>query len=331
MQLRALLFAALVAAAAAGCSGPGHVEYVSGQCLLDGRAATLPQVEIHQALVQSRIEGRQPWLTAVTILVLVLAGAGHIEKLLALFSTRKSDARGLAERLKLSLERYRAHPVRYFAIVAATFVALMFAAGAYVYLDVDKRASERAQNMLNFCHLALRTADEQGVLDQQRANLLAIQNTAGDIRALVDKLPPEEQRKAQLIVDQMNSALGRQGKLVSEYLAKTDASTKAVREHTAVVERGLSSVEANVLNLKSLPAGLHDLSELVHKLDGRVQSLDGKVVQGDQRADARLAALEAAVKAIAARPAPACPPAAPATAAATAPTDGGARTAAATH
>src|SRR5262249_15291966 len=160
---------------------------------------------------------------------------------------------------KLVLDRYRQHPVRYFSIVTATFVLLLCAAGTYVYLDVDKRASERAQNMLNFCHLALRTANEQTVLDQQRSNLLAIQNTAGDIRALVDRLPPEEQRKAQHIIDQMNGALGRQGKLVSEYMIKTEESTKAVKEHTLAVEKGLSTVEAGVLNLRTLPAGLHDL------------------------------------------------------------------------
>ena len=67
----------------------------------------------------------------------------------------------------------------------------MLAAGLYIYLDADKRASERALGMLQFCHLALRTNEEQGVLDEQRRNLAAIESTAGDIRTLVDKLPPE--------------------------------------------------------------------------------------------------------------------------------------------
>ena len=48
---------------------------------------------------------------------------------------------------------------------------LAMAAGLYIYLDVDKRASERALGMLQFCHLALRTAEEQGVLAEQRKNL----------------------------------------------------------------------------------------------------------------------------------------------------------------
>jgi hypothetical protein len=294
MILRALVLAAL--ACAAGCGGPGRIEYVSGQCLIDGAPATLAEVETRQAQVGERILSRQPWFAVVTVLVLVLAGMSHIEKLILLFSTRKSGAQGLGERLKLALERYRAHPLRYFAVVAATLGMLLLAAGMYLYLDVDKRATERALGMLQFCHLALRTADEEGVLDQQRSNLQAIQSTAGDIRALVDKLPPEEQRKAQQIVDQMNAALGKQGKLVGEYLQRTEESTRAVKEHTATVERGLSSVEAGVLGLKSLPAGLHDLSEAVHKLDGRLGGVDGKLGGLDGKlgaADGKLGALDA--------------------------------------
>jgi hypothetical protein len=39
--------------------------------------------------------------------------------------------------------------------------------------------------MLQFCHLAMRTEEEEGALDEQRHNLQAIESTAGDIRALV--------------------------------------------------------------------------------------------------------------------------------------------------
>jgi hypothetical protein len=320
MLSRVLLLAALTGAAAGCGNAPGRVEFVSGQCLVDGEPATLPQVEAKQAQMSERILARQPWFAVVTVLVVVLAGMSHLEKLLLLFSTRKSGAQGLGERLKLALDRYRAHPWRYFTIVAGTLGLLAMAVGMYIYLDVDKRASERSLGMLQFCHLALRTADEQGVLDQQKANLQAIQSTAGDIRALVDKLPPEEQRKAQQIVDQMNAALGKQGKLVGEYIARTEESTRAVKEHTAAVERGLSTVEAGVLGLKSLPAGLHDLSDQVRKLDGRLGGVDGKLGAADGKLgaldarlgaldaklaqlDARLAQADAALKAIAARPA----------------------------
>ena len=301
MVWRGLLLLAVVVGAGGCGGGPGRVEFVNGQCLIDGAAATLPQVETRQAQMSERILARQPLFAVITVLVLVLAGMSHIEKLILLFSTRKSGAQGLGERLKLALERYRAHPLRYFAIVSGTLTLLLLAVGAYIYLDVDKRASERSLGMLQFCHLALRTADEQGVLDQQRSNLQAIQSTAGDIRALVDKLPPEEQHKAQQIVDQMNAALGKQGKLVGEYLQRTEESTRAVKEHTATVERGLSTVEAGVLGLKSLPAGLHDLSDQVHKLDGRLGGVDGKLggVDGKVGAlDAKLSALDAKLAAL---------------------------------
>src|SRR5262249_39614621 len=153
------------------CGGPGRIQFDNEQCLIDGTPATLAQVEARQTQVTQRILSRQPLFVLVTILVVVLAGTSHVEKLFLLFSARHKEARGLGERLKLALDRYRAHPVRYFSIVAGTLTLLLVAAGLYIYLDADKRASERALGTLQFCHLALRTAEEQGVLDEQRHNL----------------------------------------------------------------------------------------------------------------------------------------------------------------
>jgi hypothetical protein len=287
----------------AGCSGPGHVSFDNGRCLIDGAPATEAEVEARQSSVSSRILERQPYFVLITMLVVALASLNYVGKLVVLFSNKKTDGDGLREKLRVWIDRHRLKPVRYFAVLITTLALLLAACGAYIYLDADKRASERALGMLQFCHLALRTADEQGVLAEQRHNLEAIQSTAGDIRSLVDKLPPEEQRKAQQIVDQMNGALAKQGRLVSEYLNRTEESTKAVREHTQAVERGLSTVEAGVLGLKSLPAGLSNVADQLHKVDGHVTTVDGKLAA----LDGRIAALDGALKALAARPQPACP------------------------
>lgn len=303
-MIRAFL---LALALLAGCGGPGRVEFVSGQCLIDGQAASLKEVEARQAAVSRRILDRAPLSVILTVLVVVLAGASHMEKLLWLFSARRRGGKKFSERLQSALERYRARPVRYFMIVVGTLALLLAAGGCYIYLDADKRASERALGMLEFCHLELRAANAQGVLSVERKNLDAIQSTAGDIRKLVDKLPPEEQHKAHQIVAQMNAALQQQSELLSNSLTQTQTSLK---EQNEAMQRGLSSVEAGVLGLKSLPAGLHDLSSAVQKLDGHVGAFDQKLAdtqKGLTDADARLAALDGELKALAARPAPACP------------------------
>jgi hypothetical protein len=302
-MLRAFL---LALALLSGCAGPGNVRYVNEQCLIDNQPASLKQVEARQAMVSERILHRAPLFVLLTVLVVVLAGASHMEKLVLLFSARRSGGKKFGERLQAVLERYRTRPVRYFTIVVGTLVLLLAAGGCYIYLDADKRASERALGMLEFCHLALRTRDAQGVLIEQRHNLEAIQSTAGDIRALVDKLPPEEKRKAHQIVATMNAALAQQGKLVGDYLSRSEETTTLLNQHTQALERGLSSVEAGVLGLKSLPGGLHDLSLSVQKLDGQLGAFDAKL-DGQSKTLGQLAALTAEVKALAARPEPVCP------------------------
>jgi hypothetical protein len=301
-RFRALpLLIALVMLAPA-CHGPGHVEFTQGQCVIDGRPAKLAEVEQRQSHLSERILARQPLTVLVTVLIVVLAGFSHIEKLLLLFSTRHTHVRGLAERLRVALERYRVNPVRYFSIVVGTLLLLGMAGGFYVYLDADKRASERALGLLQFCHLALRNNESEGILAEQRRNLEKIESTAGSIRSLVDKLPPEEQRKAKEVVSQINLALTQQGKLVGQYAAQTEESTKAVREQTENLQKGLTTLGSQVLGLKLLPASLRDLSDQVHALDGRLSTAIGATDAKLAAADAKLGAIKSLLETLAARP-----------------------------
>lgn len=287
----------------AGCAAADHVEYDRGRCLIAGRTVTLKEVEARQAEVTKRILRRQPLFVIITVLLVVLAGMSHIEKVVLLFSTRGSTAHGLGERLRLVLDRYRDHPVRYFSLVAGTLALLAMAGACYIYLDAEKRASERALGLLQFCHLALRNDEEQSVLEEQRLNLERIRSTAGDIRTLVDKLPPEEQKKAQEIVDQLTGALARQGKLASQYLQQSGETGRSLREHREAVEQKLAGVAVDVGGLKALPAGQKDLGQQLHGLDGRLQAIDGRLAASD----GRLGALETSAKALLARPScPAC-------------------------
>ena len=297
------------------CGGPGHVQYDNERCLIDGQVASIGEVEVRQATVAKRIQSRQPWFAIVTIVVVIVAGASNAEKAMVLLRARKNDGgRPLGERIRDTLERHRQSPLRFGAIVGSTLGLLLMAAGLYIYLDVDKRASERALGMLQFCHLALRTSQEQGVLDEQRKNLTAIQSTAGDIRALVDKLPPEEKQKAREIVTQMNVALEKQGKIVGDYLTRSDEAEKALKEHNAAVEKGLTSLSSDLGALKSLPAALKDLGEGVKRVDAKVDAQDGDV----KALHAALADLDTRVKQLLARPA--CEPPKPPTVAAAKPT-----------
>jgi hypothetical protein len=276
-MIRRLSLLALLLLAA--CGGPGHVQYDNDRCLIDGHEATLGEVESRQAAVAARIQARQPWFAVVTIVIVLVAGASNAEKALVLLRARKHDGerRPLSERIRDALDRQRQSPMRFGAIVGVTLGLLAMAGGLYIYLDVDKRASERALGMLQFCHLALRTSEEQGVLAEQRKNLNAIQSTAGDIRALVDKLPPEEKEKAREIVAQLNVALEKQGKIVGDYLSRSDEQQKMLKAHTAAVEKGLSSLSTDVGALKSLPGTLKDIGDGMKRLDGKVAGADADV------------------------------------------------------
>jgi hypothetical protein len=302
LGLRLALFVAVLSLV--GCGGPGRVQYDGGRCLEDGRALAVQDVEVEQTRVARRIASRQPWFAVITIGVVLLAAAGNAEKALLLVRERHLEGhRAFAERLRDVLVRQRENPVRFAAIIGGSLALIGVAGGAYVYLDIDKRASERALATLQYCHLAMRTQEEEGVLGEQRRNLEAIQSTAGDIKTLVAKLPPDEQRKAQLFVEQMNVALTKQGKIVGDYAARTDEAQRDLSTHTVAVEKGLASVEGDLAELRSLPAGLKDLGSAAHRIDETTTALDARFgAVGD-----RIAAVDAKLDTLLARPA--CVPA----------------------
>lgn len=306
MTTRAFLL--LLALSIAGCHGPGRVEFSAGQCLIDGHVATRAEVESRQARITERILSRQPLFVLITVLIVALAGMSHIEKLFLFAGKKEQPVRSLHDQLRLALERYRSHPLRYFSMVALTLGLLGVAGGVYVYLDSDKRASERALGLLQFCHLALRNDEAAGILAEQKQNLQQIEATAGDIRAFVGKLPPEEQRKARQIVTRIDDALAQEGRLVGDYVARTDESTRAVREQTQLLGKGLTSLETQVTTLKAVPAALHDLGDQLRAVDGHVTAgigdVAGKLTAADGKltaATARLAAVEAKLDAATAR------------------------------
>jgi len=278
----------------AACGAKDGVEYRAGSCWVGDHVASLQEVELHQTQLSERIQSRQPWSVAVTLLVVVLAGLSHLEKLVLLFSTRKGGpTQSLGDRIRLALDRYRTYPIRYFALVSATLGLLLLAGGFYIYLDADKRASERSLAQLQFCHLALRSGDERRALDEQRKNLEAIAATAGSIHDLVDRMPPEEREKAKQIVTEINSALSKQGHLVGDFLAKTVSMEQAAQTHGTVIERNLAELGNNIAALKPLPAVLQDVRTAVKQLDAK---LDTRLDTADRRAtsiDDRLRALEA--------------------------------------
>jgi hypothetical protein len=298
----AVLAAALCLTA---CSGPGRVQYEGGRCLKDGRQLTTQEVEADQTEVARRISSRQPWFAVITIGIVLLAAAGNAEKALMLIRARHADGhRPFAERLHDVLARQREKPALFGMIVGGSLALIVLAGGAYVYLDIDKRASERALGMLQFCHLALRTQQEEGALDEQRRNLEEIESTAGDIRSLVGKLPPDQQRKAQLIVDQMNRALDKQGKAVGEYVARTDEAEKDLSTRTMAMQKGLASVEGELSELRSLPANLKDLEGAAHRIDETTTSFDARL--GEIRT--RVADVDAKLDTLLAKPACVAPP-----------------------
>ncbi len=299
------------------CSGAGAVEYVNGKCLIRGVVSTLPQVEARQAELTQHILSRQPILTGIAVAAVVIAGASYAQRLFSVLAARRASATTFAERLRARMERYSAHPVRYFSILGGMLAILLAAGTAYIQLDADKRTSERALTTLQFCHLALRTADEQRVLTQQRDNLAAIQSTAGDIRVLVDKLPPAEQQKAHEIVNSLTASLGQQRALVTRYAAQADESTRAVQERQADVERGLSKLDGDVGTLKAVPDQLGRIDGALHDVGARSDDLAGKV---DSNGD-HLETIERIVTDLAARPAPVCNCAPPPIASAPAPAE----------
>lgn len=288
-----------------GCAEPGRIQYDGGRCLDGGRPLTAQQVESEQADVARHIAGLQPWFAFITIGVVVVAMASNVEPALLLFRGRHAGGhRSLADRLRDLLARQRRSPALFAALVGGSLGLVAIGSAFYVYLDIDKRASERALGMLQFCHLALRTESEQRVLDEQRHNLQAIESTAGDIRTLVGNLPPDQQQKARLIVSQMNAALDRQDKIVADYATHADEAQKDLSARTVAMEKGLESMEGDLAGLRSLPTSVKDLEIATGRIDRETMAIDERF--DDLRAG--VTSVEAKMDALIARPA--CTPAA---------------------
>lgn len=299
---RALLVAVLAAVACNGCGGSGTVRFDRERCYIDGQSAGLTQVEEREAIVEHRIAVRQPWLVVITVVVVLLAGVGYIEKLVLLLSASR-DSKGMGERLRAAAERYRAHRLRYFTLVGGSVGLLVTAGFLYIYVDADKRSSERALAALQFCHLALRTGEETSALDAQRQNLASIHQTAGEIRQLIDKLPPAEQVKAQEIIGHMDDAVGRERRIITDQLQRSEDTAEAIRNGTLSIEKSLSGLQSAVGGLKDLPAGVKALADTLHTTDERGSALQARVAD----LTTRIETVQHAVDGLASRPQPTCP------------------------
>jgi hypothetical protein len=282
-------------AIAAACTPKNPVEYVDGQCLIGGVAATLAQVEARQAEVTQHILSRQPVLTAIAITAVVVAGGGYLQRILTMLAARRVPSQSFADRLRARLDRYRAHPVRNFMLVGGVLAVIAAAGIAYVSLDADKRASERSLATLQFCHLALRSASEQHVLAEQREHLASIQSTEQNIRALVDQLPPTEKQKAREIAEQLSTSLGQQRTMVARYAAHADVAAKEVTAQQAEVQRGLSKLDGEVVDLESMPAAVAKLANDVHQAGGEIEACNAKLDALAKNLDTASHALDALV------------------------------------
>jgi hypothetical protein len=293
---------ALATIACVGCGGPGNIRFDRERCYIDGQAVGLTQVEDREAVVEHRIAVRQPWLVVITVVVVLLAGIGYVEKLVLLLSANR-DSKGMGEKLREAAERYRAHRLRYFMLVGGSVGLLVTAGSLYIYVDADKRASERALAALQFCHLALRTGEETSALDQQRQNLVSIHQTAGEIRQLIDKLPPAEQVKAQEIIGHMDDAVGRERRIITDQLQRSADTAEAIRDGTLSIEKSLTGLETAVGGLKDLPASVKALADVLHTTDARGSALQDRIAA----MAAQMQTMEHAVDGLAARPPLTCP------------------------
>ena len=289
------------------CSTSTRVSFSDGQCLIDGQPAPLARVEARQAEVTQHVLSRQPILTAIAVAAVALAGAGYLQRILTVLAARRAKDQTFGDRLRLRMERYRKHPIRYFLLLGGVLGLLIAAGVMYVAMDSDKRTSERALASLQFCHLALRSADEQHVLAEQRDNLASIQSTEQDIRGLVDKLPPAEQEKAHEIVQQLSTSLGQQRTMVAHLAQHADVAAKAVAEHQAEVERGLSKLADDVVDLKSMPDAIGKLSHDVHELGTHQDTLSGELEACTARIESLSKTLDGVGKQLDALAKPACP------------------------
>jgi len=249
------------------CNGAVHVTYDRQRCEIDGRGITIADVEAEQARIGDHLIERQPVHTAVVVAILLLASLGYLDKLSFIIAARRSTAPSLGERVRGALERHRAHPVRYFGIVSGAMLLIVVGAGFYVYLDADKRASERALQQLQFCHLALTGANEQAALDRQRSNLEQLRSTAASIKSLVDSLPPAEQRKAEALLAQLHVAVGNQFRILDQ----EGAVAQAIASGSEEAKRGFDGLRADIGGLKAVPERLSGVASQLDRLEARLR------------------------------------------------------------
>lgn len=292
----------LFALALVGCAPKNPVEYVGGQCLISGVPATIAQVEARQAAITQHILARQPVLTGIAIAAVVVAGGGYLRRILQMLAARRVPSQSFAERFRARMERYRAYPVRNFMLVGSVLAVLAAAGIIYVSLDADKRTSERSLATLQFCHLALRSTNEQHVLAEQREHLASIQASEHDIRALVDQLPPAEKKKGQEIASQLTASLGQQRTLVAQFAEHADVTAKAVAD-------GITRIDTEVVDLKSMPAAVGKLATDLRAVGATTTAISDATLACNAKLD-ELAktseTLEKTIDALAARPPPAC-------------------------
>ncbi len=244
-----------------------NVTYDRQRCEIDGRAVTIAEVEAQQAQVGHHLLARQPVHTAVVVAILLLASLGYLDKLALLIAARRSSGPSFSERVRAALERHRPHPVRYFGIVSGAMLLVVVGAGLYVYLDADKRASERALQQLQFCHLALVGAEAQEALERQRSNLEQLRSTASSIKALVDGLPPAEQKKAEALLEQLHLAADNQSRILDE----EGAVAQAVAAGSEEARKDFDELRAGIDGLKGLPERLSGVASQVDRLEARLR------------------------------------------------------------
>jgi hypothetical protein len=229
---------------------------------------------------------------------------------LTVLAARKVPSQSFADRFRIRMERYRTHPVRNFLLVGSVLAVLAAAGIIYVSLDADKRTSERSLATLQFCHLALRSANEQHVLAEQREHLASIASTEQNIRTLVDQLPPAERQKGNEIAAQLSASLGQQRTLVAQFAEHADTTAKAVAD-------GISKIDTEVVDLKSMPAAVGKLATDLRQVGAQTTAISDAALACNAKLDALSKTSDDLAKTIdqlAARPPPtcSCAPAAPA-------------------
>ena len=108
----------------------------------------------------------------------------------------------------------------------------------------------------------------------------------------------------------MDDAVGRERRVISEHLQRSEDTTAAIRDRTQSIERGLTGLETDVGGLKDLPSDVQAISSALSKVDGRVAAANDKLVEANVKlvtTDAALSALQHTIKEVADRPAPVCP------------------------